>query len=145
MAGHAAVIYPQRRRRAPPGSRAGPSPPPPCSSGCACGTTVFFRARTRTTGGDGDVMPELPFPPDLDQLRRQARELLRAAAQGEPDSLARLHAVSDRVVLSAAQLAVAREYGFGSWPALKTAVERDRSIDLSAKPPAPTAVGPDLL
>jgi len=90
-------------------------------------------------------MPELPFPPDLDQLRRQARELLRAAAQGEPDSLARLHAVSDRVVLSAAQLAVAREYGFGSWPALKTAVERDRSIDLSAKPPAPAAVGPDLL
>ena len=49
-------------------------------------------------------MPELPFPPDLDQLRRQARELLRAAAQGEPDALARLHAVSDRVVLSAAQM-----------------------------------------
>jgi hypothetical protein len=90
-------------------------------------------------------MPELPFPPDLDQLRRQARELLRAAAQGEPDALARLHAVSDRVVLSAAQLAVAREYGFWSWPALKAAVERDRSIDLGAKPPAPAAVSPDLL
>ncbi|HTS99983.1 MAG TPA: hypothetical protein VMI33_25565 [Streptosporangiaceae bacterium] len=90
-------------------------------------------------------MPELPFPPDLDQLRRQARELLRAAAQGESDALARLHAVSDRVVLSAAQLAVAREYGFRSWPALKAAVERDRSIDLGAKPPAPAAVSPDLL
>jgi hypothetical protein len=90
-------------------------------------------------------MPELPFPPDLDQLRRQARELLRAAAQGEPDALARLHAVSDRVVLSAAQLAVARGYGFRSWPALKAAVERDRSIDVGAKPPAPAAVSPDLL
>ncbi len=90
-------------------------------------------------------MPELPFPPDLDQLRRQARELLRAAAQGESDAVARLHAVSDRVALSAAQLAVAREYGFWSWPALKAEVERDRSIDLGAKPPAPTAVSPDLL
>jgi hypothetical protein len=90
-------------------------------------------------------MPELPFPPDLDQLRRQARELLRAAARGEPDALARLHAVSDRVALSAAQLAVAREYGFWSWPALKAEVERDRSIDLGAKPPAPAALGPDLL
>ena len=90
-------------------------------------------------------MPELPFPPDLDQLRRQARELLRAAAQGESDALARLHAVSDRVLLSAAQLAVAREYGFRSWPALKAAVECDRSIDLGAKPPAPAAVSPDLL
>jgi len=90
-------------------------------------------------------MPELPFPPDLDQLRRQARELLRAAAQGESDALARLHAVSDRVLLSAAQLAVAREYGFWSWPALKAAVERDRFIYLGAKPPAPAAASPDLL
>jgi hypothetical protein len=90
-------------------------------------------------------MRELPFPPDLDQLRRQARELLRAAARGEPDALARLHAVSDRVVLSAAQLAVAREYGFRSWPALKAAVKRDRSIDLGAKPSPPAPVSPDLL
>lgn len=90
-------------------------------------------------------MPELPFPPDLDQLRRQARELLRAAAQGDNAALARLRAVSDRVALSAAQLAVAREYGFMSWPALKAAVERDRSIDLTAKPPLPAMVSPDLL
>jgi hypothetical protein len=91
-------------------------------------------------------MPELPFPPDLDQLRRQARELLRAAAHGDPAALARLRAVSDdRVTLSAAQLAVAREHGFWSWPALKAAVERDRSIDLGAKPPLPAAVSPDVL
>jgi len=90
-------------------------------------------------------MPELPFPPDLDQLRRQARELLRAAAHGEPAALARLRAVSDRVALSAAQLAIAREHGFRSWPALKAAVERDRSIDLGAKPPLPGAVSPNFL
>jgi hypothetical protein len=89
-------------------------------------------------------MPELRFPPDLDQLRRQARELLRAAARGEPAALARLRVVSDRVTLSAAQLAVAREHGFRSWPALKARVERDRSIVLGAKPP-PAAVSPDLL
>lgn len=90
-------------------------------------------------------MPELPFPPDLDQLRRQARELLRAAARGEPAALARVRAVSDRVTLSAAQLAVAREYGFRSWPALKAMVERDRSIDLGAKRPLPAVISPDLL
>jgi hypothetical protein len=29
-------------------------------------------------------MPGLPDRPDLDQLRRQARELLRAAVSGDP-------------------------------------------------------------
>ena len=69
-------------------------------------------------------MSELPGRPNLDQLRRQARELLRAAADGEPSALARMRAVSERVSLSAAQLAVAREYGFASWPALHAEVER---------------------
>jgi hypothetical protein len=67
---------------------------------------------------------ELPGRPNLDQLRRQARELLRAAADGEPAALARIRAFSERVSLSAAQLAVAREYGFASWPALHAEVER---------------------
>jgi len=67
---------------------------------------------------------ELPGRPNLDQLRRRARELLRAAAGGEPAALARICAVSERVSLSAAQLAVAREYGFASWPALHAEVER---------------------
>jgi hypothetical protein len=68
-------------------------------------------------------MPELPDRPNLDQLRRQARELLRAAADGEPSAQTRLRAVSERITLSAAQLAVAREYGFASWPALRAGVE----------------------
>jgi hypothetical protein len=69
----------------------------------------------------------LPDRPDLDQLRRQARELLRAAASGEPLAVGRLGAVSPRLTLSAAQLALAREYGFQSWAALKTEVARRRS------------------
>jgi hypothetical protein len=78
-------------------------------------------------------MPELPGRPDLDQLRRQARELLRAAANGEPRAAWRRRAVSERVTLSAAQLAVAREYGYQSWPALKAEVDRRRRL------PEPTA------
>ena len=69
-------------------------------------------------------MSELPGRPNIDQLRRQARELLRAAADGEPAALARVRAVSQRVSLSAAQLVVAREHGFASWPALRAEVER---------------------
>jgi hypothetical protein len=59
-------------------------------------------------------MSELPGRPDIDQLRRQARELLRAARGGDPHALSRLRAVSERVTLSAAQLALAREHGFPS-------------------------------
>jgi hypothetical protein len=77
-------------------------------------------------------MSELPNRPDLDQLRRQARELLRAAAKGEPAAAARLRAVSERVTLSAAQLAVAREYGYRSWPALKAETERRRRLSEAA-------------
>ena len=69
-------------------------------------------------------MSELPERPNLDQLRRQARELLRAAVDGEPAALTRIRAVSGRASLSVAQLAVAREYGFASWPALHAEVER---------------------
>lgn len=69
-------------------------------------------------------MPDLPARPDLSQLRHQAKDLLRAARNGDPAALARLHAVSDQLTLSAAQLALAREYGFGSWAKLKTEIER---------------------
>jgi hypothetical protein len=71
-------------------------------------------------------MPDLPERADIDQLRRQARELLAAAAAGEPEALARLRAVSERPTLAAAQLAVAREHGFRSWPALRSEVESRR-------------------
>ena len=75
-------------------------------------------------------MPDLPERADIDQLRRKARELLRAAVAGEPEALARLRAVSERPTLAAAQLATAREHGLPSWPALRSEVEsRQRSAD----------------
>jgi hypothetical protein len=65
-------------------------------------------------------MPDLPERADMDQLRRRARELLRAAVAGDPEALARLNAVSGPPTLAAAQLAIAREHGFRSWPALRS-------------------------
>jgi hypothetical protein len=80
-------------------------------------------------------MPDLPERADIDQLRRKARELLRAAAAGQPDALARLRAVSERPTLAAAQLAIAREHGFRSWPALRSEVEsRRQSTDWQLRP-----------
>lgn len=79
-------------------------------------------------------MPELPERPDLDQLRRQARELLRAAAAGDPDAIGRLQrASSATATLSIAQLAVAREHGFPSWSALKAEVDRRRRAAVAAR------------
>ena len=78
-------------------------------------------------------MPDLPARPDLGQLRNQAKDLLRAARNVEPDAIRRIGAVSHRMVLASAQLAVAREYGFASWPQLKTEVTRRdvlNSLDL---------------
>lgn len=69
-------------------------------------------------------MTYLPARPNLEQLRHQARDLLRHANRGDTDALARIHAVSDRVILATAQLAIARENGFASWPKLKREVER---------------------
>ena len=80
-------------------------------------------------------MSQLPDRPDLDQLRRQARELLRAASAGDVHALSRIGAVSEQVTLSAAQLAVAREYGFPSWPALRTEAAHRRRM-AGPTPPA---------
>ena len=72
-------------------------------------------------------------PLHLDQQRKLAKELLRAARAGATDALARLRAVRtdagepDRQLkLADAQLAIAREAGFPSWPKLVAAMkERD--------------------
>jgi len=66
--------------------------------------------------------------PDLDQLKRQAKELLDAFRAGEPDANAEVAAHyrdSDRATfaLHDAQLVIARAYGFESWPKLKAFVE----------------------
>jgi ankyrin repeat protein len=58
---------------------------------------------------------------NLEQLRKQAKELARAARAGEPEALARLG--GDEPALSRAQFALARERGYKSWPALVAALE----------------------
>jgi hypothetical protein len=72
-------------------------------------------------------MRQLPERPDLDQLRRQAKELHRAAAAGDPSAGRRLRRVSTSTGLSIAQLSLAREYGFPSWARLKAEVDRRRA------------------
>ena len=74
-------------------------------------------------------MPDLPARPDLAQLRHQAKDLLRDARSGDPSAAARIRAVSEAVTLASAQLALAREYGFPSWPRLKVEVERREILD----------------
>ncbi len=66
--------------------------------------------------------------PDLDQLRRQAKELLAAFAAGETAAAAEVDAhfrSADPATfaLHDAQLVLARSYGFDSWPKLKAYVE----------------------
>ncbi|MGY4645303.1 ankyrin repeat domain-containing protein [Cellulomonas sp. URHB0016] len=68
----------------------------------------------------------LPEQPDLGHLRRQARDLQRAAAAGDPAAAARIArhhpnppADLSALPLNAAQLTLAREYGFLSWPRLR--------------------------
>ena len=53
-------------------------------------------------------MSDLPVHPDLDQLRRQARELLRAARGGDAEAAARIRVVSGALTLTSARLAIAR-------------------------------------
>ena len=74
-------------------------------------------------------MPDLPARADLDQLRRQARDLLRAARRGDEIAVRSFATLTGPMSLATAQLAVARRYGFTSWAALKPEVERRRILD----------------
>lgn len=74
-------------------------------------------------------MPGLPPHPRLDALRATARDLLRAARDGDAAARARIAEVGDRTTLTAAQLALAREHGFPSWPALAAEVGRRELLD----------------
>ena len=62
--------------------------------------------------------------PNLDQLRRQAKELLEAFTHGERAAVAEVNAYyrdadPAHFALHDAQLVLARSYGFDSWPKLK--------------------------
>jgi ankyrin repeat protein len=82
---------------------------------------------------------QLPARPNLEQLKNQAKSLLRAAHAGDADALRRfaiLPAVAgrqlapDKLALHDAQSVIAREYGFAAWNALREEVEaRTLSFD----------------
>ena len=69
---------------------------------------------------------ELPARPNLEQYKKQAKDLARDCAAGDGDALARVErhhprfaSASEwtrRVPLTDAQLVIAREHGFESWP-----------------------------
>lgn len=71
---------------------------------------------------------KLPERPDLDYLKRQAKELLAAFLAGRTDAVAdvnRFYHDADAApfALHHAQLVLARSYGYDSWPKLKAYVD----------------------
>src|SRR5688572_6562903 len=72
---------------------------------------------------------ELPSEPNLEQLKHQAKDLLKAHNAGDPEAIQRVReshptATTAKLRLSDAQLVIAREYGFASWPKLKKHIEQ---------------------
>jgi ankyrin repeat protein len=71
---------------------------------------------------------ELPEKPNLEHLKKQAKELLRDFQQGDSVATERFRAHVPAVAAGTGKLAdalhvIAREYGFKSWPKLKEHVE----------------------
>jgi hypothetical protein len=69
---------------------------------------------------------QLPRRPSLEYLRNESREFQRGARRGDPEALAFLaehHPRGGADTLTGVQLAVARSYGFASWPKLREHVE----------------------
>lgn len=60
---------------------------------------------------------------NVEQVRKQAKELVRAAHAGDAGAVARLG--GRRPILASAQLVLAREHGYRSWAALVHALEAD--------------------
>ena len=83
-----------------------------------------------------ETHPSLPARPSLEQLKKRAKDLLRAIRAADPAALARLRGQLSRdaadATLADAQLVIAREHGFTSWVRLKRhvqAVERPGDFD----------------
>src|SRR5690349_21729874 len=70
---------------------------------------------------------DLPANPDLEHLRKQAKDLLHDLERGDPTAVERYRALGARrgaqPKLADAQRLVARDYGFPSWARLKAHVE----------------------
>src|SRR5215469_4946604 len=75
-----------------------------------------------------------PVRPNLEQLRHQAKDLLRALRESEPAAVAEFHkhhlkaGTLPKVKLADAQLALARSYGLPSWARLVTACRMTDAI-----------------
>lgn len=95
-------------------------------------------------------MPRLlPRHPSIEQLRTQARDLLRAYRVGNQAAHARVAlqrltpaSGADELRLAAALTVVAREYGFASWPKLKQHLEALPPTARPTPPPAPPPRSP---
>lgn len=85
----------------------------------------------------------LPHSANLDHLKHQAKDLLRDVRQCKPSALQRIrefhpkHATLSEedlaeisFSLSDAQLSIAREYGYASWPRLKTVLAEKQHVEL---------------
>jgi hypothetical protein len=71
-----------------------------------------------------DSPSSLPERPSLEQLQKQAKDLLRNCRAGDPAAIARVETADPR--LADAQFAIARELGFESWAKLKHHIEAVR-------------------
>src|SRR5208283_1843600 len=75
-----------------------------------------------------------PVRPNLEQLKHQAKDLLRAIQHGDPAAVEELRRHHPRPVhpatvkLADAQLALARSYGLPSWPRLVLACRMTDAI-----------------
>src|SRR5438270_5139684 len=94
-----------------PRPRAGPSPPELVPAYGRSTNLLWPSERTRAPRR-GSVMSNghLPVRPDLEQLRRQAKDVLRTMRRADPSAK-----------LAGAQHALARSYGIASWPRLVVA------------------------
>src|SRR5436190_2974934 len=84
---------------------------------------------------------ELPGRPDLEQYKKQAKDLVKDRAEAAPDALTRIHRHHPRLAdlpeleiqrasfkLSDAQLVIAREHDFASWSKFATHVKALQGI-----------------
>ena len=80
----------------------------------------------------------LPPRPSLEQLRKQAKDLLQLIRAGDPGAAQRVRAAIPRLASSApladvpladAQFVIAREHGFRSWSRARSPRRSDQSTD----------------
>ena len=96
----------------------------------------------------------LPRKPHIDSLKKQARQLLQAHREGQPESLRsirtympHLGSLSDEAILQRpftlqqAQCVLSREYGFSNWAELVRAVEIIRQAESAMLSQVDAALG----